>query len=298
MWSCILRHSVTDSASLREKIAAELAYRASNPVHASYGPCYRRLLELYSKPFVDTAELLNRLNKAAHATFQDCVAKWGTADAKTRAGDICLCGIRLESLSEGGIISENRRSDVHYERDPHEILLRVGRPDFVLEECLSLPFSFFHEYVSHAFPFWSSDNDLVSDGLLFALEFNWFDRSSSDSEAQFLTHVWAGRPGISTLQFGLARWYLNQCPDPRCFARFLLQWTADWNSFEDDYHEDFLALLEGGANRLRQGTRLTPDRAKMLRDDIQKTFCCQCNKETLSLQGLFTQLQEIIERFS
>jgi hypothetical protein len=298
MWSSILRYSVTDLAGLREKVAAELAYRASNPVHASYGPCYTRLLELYSQPFADTTELLNRVNQTAHAAFQECVANWGTADATTRADKIGLCGIRLESLSEGGLIPPDRRSDVHYYRDSHEILLQVGRPAFALEECLSLPFSFFHEYLSHAFPFWSSDNDLVSDGLLFALEFNWFDRSSSDCEAQFLAHVWTGNSGVSTLQFGLARWYLNQCPDSKCFARFLLQWTADWDSFDDDHHEDFMALLEGGAKRLRHGSNLSPDRARVLREGIQEIFCNQCDDKTLSLQALFDRLQETIERFS
>jgi hypothetical protein len=56
-----------------------------------------------------------------------------------------------------------------------QILGRACGLEGLLRKCLILEFIFFHEYLSHAFPTWTKDVEPVSEGFLFALEFDWFE---------------------------------------------------------------------------------------------------------------------------
>src|SRR5207244_13305444 len=109
---------------------------------------------------------LGQVNQKAQDGMRECINAWGGKKAKKRVKQLALLPLHCETAGKD-------ETESFFERAQSRILIRVGSPEIILLECLVLEFTLFHEYLSHAFPTWSKDVEEISEGCLFALEFEW-----------------------------------------------------------------------------------------------------------------------------
>jgi hypothetical protein len=227
-----------------------------------------------------------KLNELGFETARECVLKWGGPKAKDR----------LESLKLLPVHCETRGNDVtefYYERGSKpRILAYPGATEKLLQDCVVLEFSFFHEYLSHAFPKWRLDEDRMSEGWLLALEIEWFREEYTFSDRQALLEAWLPRLGIDKRDFHVAHWLLARCDDKVCAKRFVLEWVADWTSNSKRENEDLLSLITGILKKA--GSKLGGKQSKKnaaLRQLLDDQICGPCAESSWQINKIRDALE-------
>jgi hypothetical protein len=183
------------------------------------------------------------LNTIALEEAKKCLATWGGPKAQRLAKTLKPLRICCES-------SDTQHTQLYFDRTAHtQIKLCPGKREMLLQDCMLLEFSFFHEYISHAFPNWQLDNSHLSEGWLLALEMDWFQNEYFFADAAVLGEVWHRRLGVENRQYQIGRWLLTRCDDRICVRRFLLEWLASWATIAIDENLNLLSLLIGAVEK-------------------------------------------------
>jgi len=243
-----------------------------------------------AKPFPYDQKLV-QINRAALDAARRCIKSWGGAKAERRLKQLKLLPLHLESI-------DDKHTQFSFERTENRILVRPGLPEILLRECMILEFSLFHEYLSHAFPAWSKDVEPISEGWLFALEFEWFESQYTPDDIDLLTTVWHRRLEPERRSFWVGRWLLNRCKSRECVAKFLLEWVADWNAIKEDDSLDLLSQLLGMRAKTghRLGRKLSPKQLKIL-EMLDKTFCGPCAKGAWNIAYIKDELESVLHLY-
>ncbi len=230
---------------------------------------------------------LSDLNKRALDQVRECLESWGGERAKKRSKQLKLLPLHFESTDQDEM-------EFFFERSEDRILARAGSQDFLLRECMILEFSFFHEYLSHAFPTWSKDVEPVSEGLLFGLEFDWFESEYTALDNELLRKVWHRRFGQDRRSFWAGRWLLNRCKSRDCVRRFLLEWVAGWED-SDDENIDLLSQMQGIYNKTghKLGGQLSA-KQKKTKELLDAVLCGGCEQGRWDIQEMSKELSAIL----
>jgi hypothetical protein len=205
------------------------------------------------RPF-DWKHALWDINERALEEAKRCVMAWGGLKAQRRLVELRVLPIHCET--GGGKVSE-----FYFDRPRSRLLLRAGELDLLLLECIVLEFSLFHEYLSHAFPSWKQDYLQMSEGFLFALEFEWFEFNYNPIDTDVLHKVWYPRLEKNRNSLRGGQWLLRQCGlTSDCARKFLLEWAARWSDSTDDVNRDLHSQILGIGNKI--GSRLCVQRPK------------------------------------
>jgi hypothetical protein len=246
-----------------------------------------------AKPFA-CEERLSHLNKKALEQARKCATAWGGTRAKRRVKELKALPLHVESTAqEQTKISFERQS----EREPH-ILTRAGSPKLLLYECMILEFSLFHEYLSHAFPSWQKDVEEISEGWLFALEFDWFESQYTLLDDELLESVWQGRFGKDRRGFRAGRWLLKRCKSRDCVRKFLLEWVAGWDGAHESDNLDLLSQLQGvyvKAGR-KFGVQKSSKRLKTL-EILDASLCSGCEGGVWDIADMTKKLRTSLDAY-
>lgn len=245
-----------------EKLASELQPLTGRPL-------FDHIRSELTKPF-SFEQRLWELNQAALDEVKECVSTWGGAKALARAQHLALFPLHLESAKQ-----EN--TQFFLEHKPRRILLRPGSEKTMLRECLILEFSFFHEYLSHAFPAWSKDQEEISEGLLLALEFEWFESRYTILDNNFIYRLWSRRLEKQAQSFWVGRWLLKRCESHQCVRKFLLEWIGSWDTVDIDVNLDLWSQLKGMSQRAGRhlGSNMT-GKYKKTQEVFDSSLCGPC----------------------
>jgi hypothetical protein len=224
------------------------------------------------------------INKKALEEVRNCVAAWGGPKAKKRIKQLKVLPLHFESTDQD-------QMQFFFERDAKRILCRAGAQELLLRECMILQFSFFHEYLSHAFPTWAKDVEPVSEGLLFALEFDWFESEYTVLDNDLLLKVWQQRLEPERRSFWMGRWLLKRCHSRDCMRKFLLEWVARWDEFDPDDNIDLMSQLQGvyAKTGYKLGGGLTPKQLKTLKI-VDAALCGRCDRGTWDIHQIREEL--------
>jgi hypothetical protein len=225
------------------------------------------------------------VNKRALEEVRKCVTAWGGTKAKKRVKQLKLLPLHFES-------TDQEQTQFFFERSAKRILGRAGSQELLLRECMILEFSFFHEYLSHAFPAWPKDVEPVSEGLLFALEFDWFESEYTVLDNDLLLKVWQQRLEPERRSFWLGRWLLKRCASRDCVRKFLLEWVAGWDDFEEDENLDLMSQLQGvyakTGNKL--GGKLLSAKHLQTQKLLDAALCDRCDQGTWDIRKIRAEL--------
>ena len=234
--------------------------------------------------------LLLTIGKQSFDELEQCVHEWGGAKAKARFENLKQLPVQCET-------NDGRDTRLSFERDQKRILLRVGDHESLLQEAMILHFSFFHEYLSHSFPSWSKDQESISEGLLFALEFSWFQSRNTMFESELLGEAWKNRLAGKRGAFRTGQWLLDRCDaSPHCVAAFFLEWVAGWPMYSDKVHSDLLSQLIGIATKItsRFDNRDKEQRTKKL---LEQALCRGCSNKVWDLSQLTVDLAAVLKPY-
>jgi hypothetical protein len=202
-------------------------------------PLFDHIRSALAKPFAPDRRL-EQVNQRALDQARECIKTWGGPKAKKRIGEIGLLPVSCKRTAA---------DDTQFSFDRESILVQAGSHELLLLECMLLEFSFFHEYLSHAFPPWSRDHSEISEGFLFALEFEWLQSNYTLFDNDLLQRVWHPRLEKERDSFRTAQWLFRRCGSYECVFKFLLEWVAGWQEFSEDKHEDLLSQINGSYNK-------------------------------------------------
>jgi len=253
-------------------------------------PLFDHIRSKLAKPFSFEQNLL-RVNQAALDEVKECVTIWGGAKAQARVKHLAPFPIHLET-------SDHEHTQFFLQHTPRQIRVRPGSQKTLLRECLILRFSFFHEYLSHAFPAWSNDVEEASEGLLLALEFEWFESQYVALDNELVLRVWSRRQERQGRAFWVGRWLLNQCNSHECMRKFLLEWIGSWDSVELDVNLDLLSQLKGMYEKAGRhlGSNMT-DKYKKTKDIIDSILCDPCAKAVWDLRKMRDELANALRPY-
>jgi|GEM_PF-6712660 len=229
-------HSADDEKALAEILSRWIHLKGDLTVVGLVEQIHTELSPLAGQPIFDSVRnQLNRaeydykariakLNELGFDTTQKCIQKWGGPKAKARGQQLSILPVRCETRG-------NAETELYYlrGREP-SIDLYPGNTDKLLQECLLLEFNFFHEYLSHAFPDWKTDDDRLSEGWLLALEIEWFKEEYTFLDRQTLIDAWLPRLGKDKRNFHVAEWLIGRCDNKVCAKKFMLEWVAERGS--------------------------------------------------------------------
>lgn len=228
------------------------------------------------------------LNQKALREVGKCIAKWGGEKAKRRMKKLMALPLHCET---GG----QDYTEYSFERSAARLLLRAGDPKLVLLEAMLMRFSLFHEYLSHAFPSWQSDVQEISEGLLFALEFEWFESEYTVHDNDLIMSLWQQRLGSSRPSFNLGRWLLKRCSSRECMRKFLLEWVAGWSDTDLEVSLDLLSMLKGIHKKVGLLLAELPPKRRKILERVEAILCDPCKSGkwsiTLIIKDLETELQ-------
>jgi hypothetical protein len=233
-----------------------------------------------------------KLNELGFETARKCVQKWGGPKAHERLKNLKLLPVRCETRG-------NDVTELYFERSSKpKILVFPGNPERLLQDCVLLEFSFFHEYLSHAFPNWKSDEDRLSEGWLLALEIEWFREEFTFLDRQALLDAWLPRLGKDKRAFHVADWLLARCENKVCAKRFLLEWVADWNSNDKGVNEDLVSLITGVMKRT--GSKLGGKKSvkkEATRQVLDDQICRPCARSSWKINEMREALEVELDRY-
>lgn len=240
-----------------------------------------------AKPF-EHDDRIWELNRRALTQVRECIETWGGLKAKKRIHKLKLLPLRLVS-------TDAEQTRFFFERSEPRILIRVGSERLLLRECLILEFSLFHEYLSHAFPNWSKDVEPVSEGWLFALEFDWFESQYTLRDIELLRAVWHRRFARDRRSFWAGMWLLKRCHSRDCVRKFLLEWVAGWDDFDEDDNLDLLSQLQGvySKSTYKFGGK-SPDKVSEMLTLLESTLCGGCPKGTWDIHEMAEKLSSAL----
>jgi hypothetical protein len=243
-----------------------------------------------AKPFHYDQKLV-QINQAALDAARRCIKSWGGAKAQRRLKQLKLLPLHLESI-------DDKHTQFSFERTANRILVRPGLPEILLRECMILEFSLFHEYLSHAFPAWSKDVEPISEGWLFALEFEWFESQYTPDDIDLLTKVWHRRLEQERRSFWAGRWLLKRCKSRECVAKFLLEWVAGWDAIKEDVNLDLLSQLLGMRAKAGHGLggKASAKQLKIL-EMLDKVLCEPCQKGSWDVAKMRDQLESVLRLY-
>jgi hypothetical protein len=243
-----------------------------------------------AKPFSFDQSLL-KVNQTALDDVKECISNWGGVKAQARVKHLALFPIYLET-------TDHDHTQVFLEHHPRRIRLRPGPQQTLLSECLILEFSFFHEYLSHAFPAWSKDVEEVSEGLLLALEFEWFESQYTVSDNDFVLRLWNRRLEKQGPAFWVGRWLLKRCESHNCMKKFLLEWIASWDGVDSDANLDLLSQLKGMSQKAGRnlGSNMT-DKYKKTQEIVDSVLCGPCAAGVWDIRKMRDELAKALEPY-
>jgi hypothetical protein len=235
---------------------------------------------------------LTDLNQKALDEVRKCLESWGGERAKKRSKALRLLPLHFES-------TDGDQMQFFFERSQKRILGRAGSKKCLFRECLILEFSFFHEYLSHVFPAWSKDVERVSEGFLFALEFDWFETAYTALDNELLWDVWQDRLGRERRSFLAGRWLLKRCKSRECMRRFLLEWVAGWEDSDEDENLDLLSQIQGVYNRTghKLGGHLSAKQERT-RELFDQVLCGPCEDAKWSIRKTRKELAVILSVYA
>jgi hypothetical protein len=258
----------------------------------SYQQIVRGMAADLDAPFECEKRLLE-LNRRGLEMVKRCVEKWGGEEAQGRASELKPLRLHCETPMEASPI-------LFFDRRKKGLLLRAGSTKDVLWEGIILQFSLFHEYLSHYFPTWTEDHEEISEGYLFAVEWEWFQSEYLPFDIDLLQHQWNTRLQANRPRFRFAQWLLRrQCPERReCAARFLLEWVAGWRNFPKALHDDLSSQISGVANKLL--TRMVKFRPKdeALLRRLEDVICSSCGTGKWEFPSVRDELAKALEAFA
>jgi hypothetical protein len=246
-------------------------------------PVFDHIRAELAKTFVYDQRLWD-LNKKALEEVRKCIASWGGPKAKKRIKQLKILPLHFES-------TDQEQMQFFFERDAKRILCRAGAQELLLRECMILEFSFFHEYLSHTFPTWAKDVEPVSEGLLFALEFDWFESEYTVLDNDLLLKVWQHRLGPERDAFWAGRWLLKRCDSRDCVRKFLLEWVARWDDFDEDDNLDLVSQLKGvyAKTGYKLGGKLSEKQLKT-QELLDAALCGRCDQGTWDIRTMRKEL--------
>jgi hypothetical protein len=255
-------------------------------------PIFDSIRTELSRSDYDYKVRIARLNELGFETALTCIQKWGGPKANHRLKSLKLLPVHCETLG-------NDVTELYYERSSKpKILVYPGSPEKLLQDCVLLEFSFFHEYISHAFPNWKSDEDRLSEGWLLALEIEWFREEFTFSDRQTLVESWLPRLGEDKRDFHVAHWLLARCEDKVCAKKFILEWVADWTSNAQGDNDDLLSLITGVMKKA--GFRLGGKQSKKdaaTRQLLDEQICGPCADSSWKINKIRDILETEMELY-
>jgi len=263
---------------------AEMQYQL---IPEAADPVFARLSTQLSEKFDPNARL-TEINKVALQQAKDCVEAWGGKKALARLNSLKLLPLKCGSTNQ-------ERTEFYFNRGRSpSITIRVGSPETILEDCMVLEFSLFHEYLSHAFPNWEADQSAISEQWLLALEMDWFVKKYTVFDSTLLSGVWDSRTGPS---YKAAQWFLKRCSN-ECVHKFLLEWVAAWRSNTDDTNIDLLAQFKGVAKKTATlfGNAPSEKQASTL-DLLEEILCGPCEEGEWDHRAMKDRLAEELVRY-
>ncbi len=271
-----------------QKIYAELFSLDGQPIFASV----RKQL---SSDGYDYKGRISELNQLGFATAQKCIQKWGGPKARARGEELRVLGVLPVRCETRG----NAETELYYIRGKKpSIDLYPGDTDKLLQDCLLLEFSFFHEYLSHAFPIWEADDDRLSEGWLLALEIEWFKEEYTFLDRQALLDAWLPRIGVDKRDFQAASWLLGRCENKVCAKKFMLEWVAGWNANEQDDNADLVSQIFGAMKK--SGSKLygkQPNKGKETQKVLDSENCGPCAKSSWKINKIRDVLEQELNRY-
>jgi hypothetical protein len=231
-------------------------------------PIFDHIRVELAKPFAYEARMW-QVNQSALNAARACINAWGGAKAKERIKQLALLPLHGEKTGDDD-------TQFSFDRADPRILIGAGSPEMMLMECMLLEFSLFHEYLSHAFPSWSKDSLEISEGFLFALEFEWLQSEYSLFDYDLALKLWHPRLEKERDSFRTAQWLFRRCGSYECVKKFLLEWVAGWGDFPEADHADLLSQLKGAYNKIgSKFGKLTPKSQKILKV-LDGVLCGPC----------------------
>lgn len=270
-WLTIAEESELEIAQYTESMVKQLA--------ASEGrPLFDHMRLHLAKPFSRDARIW-QVNQAALKELSQCIQAWGGPKAKRRIAELKLLPLSCQTAAD---------DDTHFSfnRQNPSIQIEAGSPTLMLFECLFLEFSFFHEYLSHALPAWSTDFPEISEGFLFALEFEWLQTKYTLFDNDLVQRVWHPRLEKERRAFRTGQWLFRRCSSYECIGRFLLEWVAGWNDFSEEDHKNLIAQLNGLYNKGGSEFGIVSAKAKKMQDLLHKLLCDPCPNGTWNIQKI------------
>jgi hypothetical protein len=107
---------------------------------------------------------LEEINQRSYGLVAECVRNLGGPPAKSRWESCQPAELRFDQRPD--IKSFVARTTA----DRSQIVIQVGDRPFTLHSYLTLEYQFYHEYLSHIFAVWDSEDAMFSEGDLAALE--------------------------------------------------------------------------------------------------------------------------------
>lgn len=270
-----------------KRLRKELRNLVNDPGHG----LFKGVITDLEKPF-DWHHRLLELSERALEQVQHCVQLWGGPKAKARLPYLRPLPIHCET---GG----NDEAKYFFDREETRLLVRPGSLKLMLLECMILEFSFFHEYLSHFFPPWEQDVEEISEGFLFALEFEWYMSTSTPFDDNLLDMLWRHRlGGPDRAYYRLGQWLLRRrCEGAHdCFNRFLLEWVAGWPDYPESLHQDLISQLAGISRRMISRFVLRSKELKTL-DLLEHMICEGCPTGVWNLKHTRTQFAHALEAY-
>jgi hypothetical protein len=221
-----------------------------------------------SKTFAGDARIW-QINQRALNAARACIDAWGGTKAKQRMGELDLLPLHGEKTGDDD-------TQFSFDRTGPFILIGAGSHEMMLLECMLLEFSLFHEYLSHAFPSWSKDSPEISEGFLFALEFEWLQSQYTLFDNDLAFKVWHRRLEKERDSFRTAQWLFRRCGSDVCVKRFLLEWVARWGDFSQEDHEDLLSQLKGAYNKLGSRFGKFSSKSQKILKALDMVLCDPC----------------------
>jgi len=242
----------------------------------------------------DLSAALANIEKRARARVGDCIGDWGGSNAKARFKEMSALPVQVKPLYQAA------PTRPEFERGRRKRLnLLVGQAtESTIWDCLALEFSFFHEHLSHHFPRWQQDEQMLSEGYLLAVELVWLEGACEPYEHEILHHYRSINPDMASDSFEQGLWLIKRCPrDQSCFAKFMLEWAASWNSIDQEVSKDLESQLTGifWRSRPRKDGRGAKDES--LRKLVEMAFCPHCRTKVWDFGAIKDTLKAALDRY-
>jgi hypothetical protein len=270
-----------------ERLQGELRNIVNDPGHG----LFKNVVAGLENPFNWQNQLL-AISERALQQVQECVLKWGGPKARARVSHLQPLPIHCETTGDD-------QAKYFFDREEMRLLVRPGSLKLMLLECMILEFSLFHEYLSHFFPPWKQDREEISDGFLFALEFEWYLSSNTLFDDELFEMLWRPRLGGRGREYyRQGQWLLRRrCERSQdCFGRFLLEWVAAWPEYPDSLHLDLMSQLSGIVKRMISRFALPPKYLKTI-DILHAVLCEGCLKGRWNLNHVTNEFAQALAAY-